>query len=148
MSPSYNLLHLSPRCHWVYLSILLVYFPVPPALCSPLSSDFHCSCHSGSSVSPPLHASPSACPMPTCSGDLASPGLCPFSRILGSNGECVPGEGPLTQKPSRHSLGPALPFQHCGQRCPLNRLGLGLGLGLEPLGSLPASSLSISNAVK
>lgn len=36
MSPSYNLLHLSPHCHWVYFSILLLYFLVPPA--SALSS--------------------------------------------------------------------------------------------------------------
>lgn len=38
MSPSYNLRHLSPCCHPVYLSILLLYFPVP--LASVLTSLF------------------------------------------------------------------------------------------------------------
>lgn len=121
MSPWYNLLHLSPCCHRVYLSVLLLYLPVPPASALTPPLHFHCSCHSGGGAPSLLPVTllplPASVPFPPAhTGDLASlgsPSLPPQDSR--EQQECVPGEGPSSKCPPVTPEA-RLPFQHSGQR--------------------------------
>lgn len=106
MSPSYNVCHLSPHCHLVYLSILLLYFPVPPSSVPTSLLSLTVAVALAGPASPPFHALASAgeCPTPQLKA-LGIPRAPPFfledSR---EQQECASGEGPFSQTPSLHAV--------------------------------------------
>lgn len=115
MSPSDNLLHLSPHCHWVYFSILLLYFLVPPA--SALSSRLISTAAVTGAAWSLFPSCFSLCLLVPHPHQLRGPGVPrlnpPSSRVLGGHQEFVTGEGPLTAMPpssARAARSPACLF--------------------------------------